>query len=127
MSRPKKFKFYLDENFPSPVGWYLSSLGHAVSYANKLAGKEGDSDYNYIHRSIKESAVFLTIDRDFMIDNDLKRWVRDSSGVVLFCATDSKPETIRILVDKAIKCISKQTPKGKICVVSNEKVEYVPM
>lgn len=125
MPRPKKFKFYLDENFPSPVGWYLSSLGHTILYANKAAGKEGDSDYNQIRKSTKERAIFLTIDRDFVIDGDLKRWANESYGVVLFHATDSKPKTIRILADKVIKYISKQAPKGKICVASKEKIKYV--
>jgi len=90
-----------------------------------MAGKEGDSDYNQIRKSTKEGAIFLTIDRDFIINVDLKRWANESHGVVLFHATDSRPKTIRVLVDKVIKYISKQAPKGKICIASKEKIKYV--
>ena len=103
MPRAKKFRFYLDENFPFPVGWYLRSLGHAVLYACRY--EIGATDYRQIQRCIKEKAIFLTIDRDFLIDHDLKKWAKEGYGIILFCATDSKPETIRVIVDKVIKQI----------------------
>jgi predicted nuclease of predicted toxin-antitoxin system len=57
-------KFFLDENFPKAASKLLEQRGHQVIDIRGTEN-EGISDHEILEFSRKESAIFLTCDRDF--------------------------------------------------------------
>lgn len=83
MTRPPKFRFHLDENFPASAGKFLRSLGHNVTLTLTVErGKlQGKSDGVQLRFAIKERRIFLTYDRDFHRVH-LTRLIEQSPGVI---------------------------------------------
>lgn len=124
-SYPPKFKFYLDENFPVPAGKFLRSLGHTVVEGIKILKKPGLSDKRHLAASIKQRAILLAFDRDFRINPDLKEMIKESLGVILIEATDTRTETAQKILKKVLKIMkTKNTLKGKICCASIDKISF---
>jgi len=124
-SYPPKFKFYLDENFPVPAGSFLKSLGHAVVEGLKILGKAGLSDQKHLQAGIKQEAILLAFDRDFVIDSKYREMVRKSRGVILIEATDTKTETACKILQKVLKVLTENKIKGKICCASVDKIKFI--
>jgi len=57
-------KYFLDENFPKKAAEFLLKIGDEVIDI-RSTDKEGLDDYSIFQMAVKESAVFLTTDRDF--------------------------------------------------------------
>lgn len=123
-SHPPKFKFYLDENFPVPAGKFLRSLGHNVIEGVKVLKKPGLSDEKHLKESIRQDAILIAFDRDFIINPNLKEMAKKSVGVILIEATDTKPETAQRILRKILKILTKNTIKGKICCASIDKIKF---
>lgn len=122
---PPKFKFYLDENFPVPAGKFLRSLGHTVIEGIKILKRAGLSDKNHLAVSIKQNVILLAFDRDFRINPDLKEMIKESSGVILIEATDTKTEIAQRILKKVLKKMkTKNTLKSKICCASIDKISF---
>jgi len=125
ISRPFKFKFYLDENFPVPAGKFLRSLGHNVLEGIKILKKSGLSDEKHLKESIRQKAILIAFDRDFFINPNLREKIRKSCGVILIEATDTKPETAQKILKKILKVLTKNLIKGKILCASIDKIKYI--
>ncbi|MEK7143050.1 MAG: DUF5615 family PIN-like protein [Patescibacteria group bacterium] len=124
-SHPPKFRFYLDENFPVPAGKFLRSLGHTVVEGIKILKKPGLSDKRHLEASAKQKAILLAFDRDFRINPDLKEMIKDSLGVILIEATDTRTETAQKILKKVLKSMkTENTIKGKICCASIDKIFF---
>lgn len=124
-SRPPKFKFYLDENFPVPAGKFLRSLGHNVIEGVKVLKKPGLSDEKHLKQSIKQEAILIAFDRDFIINPNLREMISKSNGVILIEATDTKTETAQKILKKILKILTQNSIKGKICCASTDKIMFV--
>lgn len=122
---PHKFKFYLDENFPVPAGSFLKSLGHTVVEGLKILGQAGLSDQKHFQASIKQEAILLVFDRDFMIDPKYREMIKKSRGVILIEATDTKTETACRILRKVLKVLTENKIKGKICCASVDKIKFI--
>jgi len=123
--RPHKFKFYLDENFPVPAGSFLKSLGHNVVSGIKILREAGLSDQKHLQACIKQKAILLAFDRDFMIDTKYSKMIASSCGIILIEATDTRPETAKKILQKVFKDITDNKIKGKICCASIDKIKYI--
>ena len=125
VTHPHKFKFYLDENFPVPAGSFLRSLGHNVVVGIKILKKSGVSDQKHILESTKQKAILLALDRDFKIDSKYKEMIKNSPGVILIEATDTKTETATNILKKILKSLTSNKIKGKILCASIDKIKYI--
>ncbi|MCL5407526.1 MAG: DUF5615 family PIN-like protein [Patescibacteria group bacterium] len=122
---PHKFKFYLDENFPVPAGKFLKSRGQTVVEGLKILKKPGLTDQKHLETCIKEEAILLAFDRDFIIDSKYQEMIRKSYGVILIEATDTKPKTAQRILVKVLKKLTKNSIKGKICCASIDKIKFI--
>lgn len=121
--RPRKYTFYLDENFPIPAGKFLRTLGHTVYEGLKVLGKAGKPDYQHLKASTKMGAILLSFDRDFVINLDLKEKIQRSPGVILVEATDTRPQTAKRVLYKVLKVITRRSIEGKICRASIDRIK----
>lgn len=111
MTRPPKYRFHLDENFPASAGKFLASMGHNVTYAARVdKGRlRGKSDYHQLRFSRKEQRIFLTIDRDFR-QRHLAELIADGPGVIAV-----RGETSHVLLQRVLQFTSKKKLQGRIC------------
>lgn len=92
----------------------------------KILGRSGLSDKKQLEESIKQEAILLAFDRDFKINPDLKELAKESLGVILIEATNTKPETAQKILKKVLKVLkTENTIKGKICCASVDKIYFI--
>jgi predicted nuclease of predicted toxin-antitoxin system len=125
VSRPRKFKFYLDENLPVPAGNFLRSLGHNVIEGLKILKREGATDLKHLKESTKQDAILLAYDRDFKVDSKYQEMIRKSPGVILVEATNTKTDTTKNILIKILKSLTINQIKGKVLCASNDKLTYI--
>ena len=103
----------------------MKSLGHNVVSGIKILRKAGLSDQKHLQACIKQEAILLAFDRDFMIDTKYSEMVARSCGIILIEATDTKSETAKKILQKVLKDITENKIKGRICCASIDKVKYI--
>lgn len=86
--RSPKFRFYLDENFPSPAGQFLSSLGHNVAKAVDSKQLRSLSDLKQLKIANKLDRIFVALDKDFRTNQSLKGEISTGKGVILIESAD---------------------------------------
>ena len=125
MSRRRaKFHFYLDENFPTPAGKFLKSLGHSVFYVTVKNEFKSLSDAILIRKAIKEKRIFISLDKDFKTNKSLTGSIRRSMGVILIQSSDPYSAKIISILKRRLKEISGKKLKGKICRISVDKISF---
>lgn len=124
--RPRKYSFYLDENFPLPAGLFLRKLGHSVYEGLKILKKPGLPDYKHLDAAKKLGAIVVSFDRDFVVNRDLKEKVKNAPGLILVEAADTKSETAQRILLKVLKSIAHKSMTGRICRASIDKVTFLP-
>lgn len=103
----------------------MRTLGHTVVEGIKILKKPGLSDKKHLVASVRQNAILLAFDRDFRINPDLKEMIKESLGVILVEATDTRTETAQKILKKVLKIMKTQnTLKGKICCASIDKMFF---
>lgn len=121
MTRPPKYRFHLDENFPAWTGKFLAERGHNVSYTQLVErGRlEGASDYHQLLFARKDKRIFITYDRDFG-QHHLAHLITQSPGVIMV-----RGEVTRALIRKILATISTRALQGNICRSSVNSIQIM--
>lgn len=123
-SKPHKFRFLLDENFPAPAGKFLKSQGHNVESVIDKDKLRGKSDSAQIKEAIKQNRIFVSLDRDFDVNNNLATLINKSPGVILVESAEPSSKKVKDIISKALKKITEKKLEGKICRASIDKVRF---
>lgn len=111
-----------DENFPGVAVEALRLDGHDILWVRTLA--PGISDDEVLARSLSDSRLLLTFDRDFG-DLVFQRGADASQGVVLFRFPMSSPDAIARIVTATIR--SRTDWQGLFTVVEPGRVRMRPL
>ena len=125
--RPQKFRFYLDENFPLPAGKFLKSLGHNVEYAVNKRTKKSLSDLAQIKYATKNNRIIIARDKDFVSDKTLAQIISSGPGILLTKSTNPNSKNQIMILKKVLKILMINQIKGKICLVSKDKIKFVKL
>jgi len=123
-SKPHKFRFLLDENFPAPAGKFLKSQGHNVESAAERKNLRGKRDSTQIKESIKQNRIFVSLDRDFEVNENLEGFIRKSPGVILVESALPDSSKLDLIMKKILKELTDHKIRGKICRASIDKVRF---
>ena len=104
-------KFVLDENFPKSAAPFLGSLGHEVLDTRKL-GFCGKDDEFLFRFTIKESACFLTTDRDFF--HTIPHSYKTHFGVIVIALSKPNRKVILQRLEWVISKFSSQHIIGRV-------------
>gem|GEM_PF-4991909 len=121
--RPPKFTFYLDENFPVAAGKFFRSVGHRTIDGRRHGASR--SDFYHIDRATKLGAVLVSLDRDFLVNNDLRQRAFGSAGVLYIETTSTSLLQLGRLLRKVLTAATANSFRGKLCVVSSTKMQFI--
>ena len=125
VSRPRKARFYLDENVPQQLGAFLKERGHAVVYCPPhLVSK---MDVLHLSEATKLEAVLLTIDKEFKTHNFPTQRIKQSPGVVILSTSAPTPKQYQRIVHKLLKYLTRHSITGRLCLASIAGVTSVPL
>jgi predicted nuclease of predicted toxin-antitoxin system len=93
-------KFFLDENFPRPALVQLHSAGHTAVHALKIF-LPGTSDDQLFAHAQKESAIFITTDKDFFHTVPLG-FAKHHGAIVITLRRPNRDELLRRLADALV-------------------------
>jgi len=122
--RVPKFRLLCDENLPAPAGKFLKSLGHNVICIAPKGKRKGLSDLAQIKEAAKENRIFVSLDKDFRVNENLRGAVIKSAGIILVVSSDPQSEKIILILKRRLKEITARKMKGKICQVSVDKIIF---
>ncbi len=111
--RVHKFRFWLDENFPAHAGEFLKSLGHHVCNTKVFANTQ-KTDFAQLEAAIKERAVFLTSDKDFLHGSVLLELRKRAFGVVIIHTDNPTPEQYGKILKKFLQTFTPKQIVGKV-------------
>lgn len=123
--RPLKFRFYLDENFPTRIGKFLGSIGHNVKYVVTNKTLRAKSDLWHLKQAIREKRIILGSDQDFKNFRLLLDLVVKSPGVIDIRTSDLSSKKIERILNRLLKKLTESRITGRICIASIDKISYI--
>jgi predicted nuclease of predicted toxin-antitoxin system len=92
--------FFLDENFPRPASEYLRASGHKATHALDTF-PQGTADDKLFAYAQKQSAIFVTTDKDFFHTIPLS-FARHHGAIVITLRKPNRADLLRRLTEALV-------------------------
>jgi predicted nuclease of predicted toxin-antitoxin system len=112
-------KFFLDENFPRPASAQLQSAGHTAVHTLEIFPPGTPDDQLFAHAQ-RESAVFITTDKDFFHTIPLA-FAQHHGAIVVTLRRPNRDELLRRLAD-ALTALGERKLENSVWLVTDTRI-----